>query len=517
MDERAPSAELCWNRLDWKLVALLLLLAAGLRVWQLTHTEVAARDSIGFIRHAWHFRQAPVSDWPEVLAHSEQHPLYPLAILAVSRALEPCLDSPTELMQWSAQLASALAAVLMVLPVYLLGRALFDRRVGFCSALLLQCLPVSGYLFADGMSESLFLLWSASALYFGTIALRQGGRLLLFALSGLCGGLAYLTRPEGAFLVAAAGLVLLAGQFVQAWRRSWRGLVTRGGALAVGSLLCAIPFIACTGKLTVKPTGNAILDHGLTDARPAAGPLFAAWDLQENRPDVRSAWGAKALVSELVKGSFYLGWLAALVGFWLHLERFRSEPGLWMMALVCLATGYVLWRVAAVAGYLSERHTLLILLCVACWAAAGLVELGERLRRRWPRLSAAPVLLPLCFALAGLPRTLEPLHGNRAGFRAAGLWLAEHTHPLDQIEDPLCWAHYYAGRVFLEHTFHTAPPGWQPRRFIVIENAGNAHPRVPAFQQARDKTANREPVYTWNGKRGNREAAVHIYAVPIEQ
>src|SRR5437763_16667760 len=87
MDESSSSPG--WTSLDWKLVALLALFAVGLRGWQLTHTEVAARDSIGFIRHAWQFRLHDLNEWPDVLRHSEQHPLYPLYILAVSRVLEP--------------------------------------------------------------------------------------------------------------------------------------------------------------------------------------------------------------------------------------------------------------------------------------------------------------------------------------------------------------------------------------------------------------------------------------------
>ena len=44
------------------LVALLALFAVGLRGWQLTHTEVAARDSIGFIRHAWQWEVITISE-----------------------------------------------------------------------------------------------------------------------------------------------------------------------------------------------------------------------------------------------------------------------------------------------------------------------------------------------------------------------------------------------------------------------------------------------------------------------
>jgi 4-amino-4-deoxy-L-arabinose transferase-like glycosyltransferase len=376
-------------------------------------------------------------------------------------------------------------------------------------------LPAAGQLFADGLSEPAFLLWAASALYFGTVALRPSGQPGSFALAGFFSGLAYLTRPEGALIAAAVGGMLLAGQFVPDWRRSWCAAGLRGVSLAVAALLLACPFIACTGKLTVKPTGNVILKTGLADSRLSGGPLLAAWDADESKPiGARGWWGVKALSAQLFKASFYLGLPAALAGMWLHRQRFRHEPGAWMMLLVCLGVAYLLWRVASVAGYLSDRHTLLIILCMTPWTAAGLVGLGERLRQDRPRLSPAPLLLPLAFAISGLPKTLETLHYHRAGFREAGLWLAEHSHPLDQIEDPLCWAHFYAGRVFLEHTSQALPPGYQPRSFVVIEEAGNTHPRMPAFQQARAKAAKGEVVYRWTGMRGKKHAEVRICALP---
>src|SRR5438067_9974363 len=98
-----------WTSADWLLIGLLVLLAAGIRVWQLAHTEVAARDSIGFIRVAWQFRRAPLAQWPEVVRHAEQHPVYPLAVLAASKAVRHLARGPeSDRMRLSTQLASAL-------------------------------------------------------------------------------------------------------------------------------------------------------------------------------------------------------------------------------------------------------------------------------------------------------------------------------------------------------------------------------------------------------------------------
>ena len=59
------------------ILLILMLLVAGLRAWQITHTEVAARDSIGFIRYAWLLENS--DDWKSVIKDAQQHPGFPLA------------------------------------------------------------------------------------------------------------------------------------------------------------------------------------------------------------------------------------------------------------------------------------------------------------------------------------------------------------------------------------------------------------------------------------------------------
>ena len=49
---------------DFGLIALLLLIAIGHRGWLLFHTEVLARDSIGFIRYALEFKTDNWTDSP---------------------------------------------------------------------------------------------------------------------------------------------------------------------------------------------------------------------------------------------------------------------------------------------------------------------------------------------------------------------------------------------------------------------------------------------------------------------
>ncbi|MGE3807620.1 MAG: glycosyltransferase family 39 protein, partial [Gemmataceae bacterium] len=202
MDGRSPQG----SGATWKPLALLLVVAAAIHAWQITHTVVAARDSIGFIRFAHRLEREPLVD---VLRTSLHPPLYPLTVLAVSYPARLFFDvSDPSVMQYCAQVASALAGVLLVIPMFFLGWELFDRRVGFFSALMFQCLPVGSRALADGLTEGIYMLACATALWLAVRGLRRL-RPLDFALAGICTGFGYLTRPEGLELPLAILAVLL--------------------------------------------------------------------------------------------------------------------------------------------------------------------------------------------------------------------------------------------------------------------------------------------------------------------
>src|SRR5262249_17996251 len=135
------------TRRDLGLLAILAVCAAAIHFWIVFHTEVASRDSIGYIRFAWQLEHQP---WKQAIRHADQHPGYPRAILTPSLVVRTLTPAPfAVVMQLSAQLASALASVLLVVPMFYLGRELFDRRVGFWTSLLFQCLPATSRVLAD--------------------------------------------------------------------------------------------------------------------------------------------------------------------------------------------------------------------------------------------------------------------------------------------------------------------------------------------------------------------------------
>jgi len=551
--------------LDLRYLALLVVVAVAVRGWQITHTEVASRDSISYVRIAWQLEHAP---WKQVMPASPQHPGYPLAVLAMSLPVRHYIpDDLPRAWQISAQLVSVLASVLLLVPMFYLGKEMFDRRIAFWACLLFQCLPTSGKVMGDGLSDTLFLLFACATLWLATVALRRRTA-WPFALTGLAGGLAYWVRPEGALVVAATGLVLLAMQKSAYWRQQWRKVLIQGSALSLTALVVVLPYMLIIGGLTVKNTPNLLMNQQRPDAdwenrlRPqppsqkaephteATQPgsaLFASFfgpgdrtfdklaakitdlrDVQNARQPSRYVWALQAFIYEAGKGFFYVVWMPMLLGLWWRRERFLAVPGIWAGLIVCLALMALLYRMAEKMGYLSDRHLLFLILCGTYWAVAGTLIIGEKMvlgaTRLWPKLTGyrwlngwtCSLALLLLLILAPLPRTLARLHSERTGFRSLGHWLAKHTPPGDFIEDPYCWAYYYAGRVFVEGC--RGVPASKPSCFyVVLEESKNRHQRLEFLQSAvRHVLQQRgaKKIHEEEARRGSDKATLQVWKVP---
>jgi Dolichyl-phosphate-mannose-protein mannosyltransferase len=520
----SPKTPVVTHRLDWtdfRLIAILALATLGLRTYQLCTTEVTARDSISYIHIAWRLEHG---DWRQVIRDSPQHPGYPIAVLAAS--LPARLFFPNDLpyaMQLGAQLASAAASILLVAPLFWMGQQLFNRRIGFWAVFVFQCLPCSGRIMADGLSEGVFLFFALTALAFAMYSLRAGS-VVGFALAGAASGLAYLTRPEGLLIPAATGLTLLGMQVFRAWRRSWLSVGACAAALTTALLLVSGPYMFLIGGLTVKTTGNALMKDATAEVdrpveKPAAdgvasGPALLAvwWRGDANVPSGRYLWGLQTLAEVLSKAFFFVLWVPALAGLVCFRERWRTVPGAWMLLLVCVLLGGVLYRVAVRMGYLSDRHTILILACGVLWATAAVEGVGRGLARLlagrtggMPASVWATALL-LVITVAPLWRTLEPLHGDRVGFRAAGHWLAKHAGPQEAVFDPFGWSGYYAGRYFQDGA------GREPWAYVVIEEStSNKHSHLVTMPEAEKLAGRGRRICSFPAPRGKESAEVVIY------
>ncbi len=127
-----------------------------------------------------------------------------------------------------------------------------------------------------------------------------------------------------------------------------------------------------------------------------------------------------------------------------------------------------------------------------------------------------------------LPKTLEPLHVNRNGFRHAGIFIGQRAKPWDEVLDPYSWSHYYAGKVFQEGHKANRPDDAVPVKYVVLELSGREagdpdqprqHTRLPLVQEAMHEggRTGSQAIYRWTGKRNKEEVEVIVYQVPTGQ
>lgn len=522
---------------DYVRLLVLALAAVGAHAWLIAHTAVPARDSLGFARYALSLSDPngdPGTGEPrvrtDVIRGSEQPPAYPAAIWVTEKILRSTVALPTpDRALLATQLTNAAAAVLLVVPMYLTGRMLFSRNVGFAGALLFQVLPVSARVTSDGLSEGVYLLGASTAIALGVRACLRpaiGG----FLVCGLAVGATYLARPEGLLVGMAVGLVGCAAAVTRAWPRD--AALGRLTALAVGVALVAVPYIVLIGKLTNKSTPDAILKPWETPriwkgqpsaaAAPTAGPaLFGMWwDPKEDEGKSRVVWAARAVWGEVIKAVHYVVGPLALLALVVHRRRLHTgDLGLWVPVALGGLTLVLLFFLAARVGYVSERHTVLFVMLCCLLSAAGIGPLTRGFARLpvlgrivlWP--AAAPATLFAILVASTFPYTFKEMHAHREGHKHAGRWLAAHAGPRDWVQDPLAWAEWYAGRTLYHPPRYAGRPEYV---WVVLEKGkGSPHSRLPQWDEARQRAAGYTAVYRWPEDAPEAGPAVEVFRVPF--
>ncbi|MCS7021947.1 MAG: glycosyltransferase family 39 protein [Gemmataceae bacterium] len=522
---------------DYGLLALLLVVGLVTHLWLVTHTAVPARDSLGYARIALNWSD-PQAGWSgegrrsriDVIRSAEQPPGYPLMIWLMDKGLRVWVSLPlTERVLLAAQSVNALSAVLLVIPMYLLGRMLFGWQAAAAGTLLFQILPTPTRVTSDGVSEGLFLLLMGIALALGVWAVRRP-LVSRFLLCGWMIGAAYLVRPEGLLLAATlAGVVLITG--------SGRPLKARLGwitALGVGVTLIGLPYMLLIGKLTNKPTGKH-LTNPFNDQLPPiwrgqplshlspfrwGGPgLWAEWwNPQQDAHRNRTAWALQAVSKELIKSLHYgvAGFAAiGLAVLWRRLRR--GEPGTFLLVATGACYFGLLLYLAARIGYVSERHTLLLNMLGCLWAAVAIRPVADWLSTAplihhlviWPQWMPLGLLSSL--VVTAVPPTVQPLHNHREGHKQAGRWLASQLQEQDWVVDPFCWAEWYAGRTLYRTTEYRGRP---QRAWVVVEEGkASPHSRLPQWEQAQQLARHGQAVFRWPPHANTDQPRVVVYRV----
>ncbi len=415
-----------------------MLLAGLLLGWLLVHTEIFYTDGLRYIAQARTIDRGALS---KGVLHSVDHPVYPLAIVAVHRILGG--QNPDD-WQRAAQLAAVFAGVLLVLPLYGISRELFGVSRAWLACLFIYLVPFSGHVLADALSESTFLLFWAAGVWSSLRMLRTAKLLWLLPIL-MSGALAYLTRPEGLVILLSLFASLLVLPF-------WRSLEFPAaqarwavGLLIAGGLAAAGPFMMLKGGISSKPSMSRLM---------GSAPKADAMAVERERPlEEGQSTGktillaVRALCRAVARATavpvIVLAPLGILAGCATAIGR-RMWLYLGIMLVLCACA---LMRVHMMAGYCTPRHALVLAWILTLAGGAGLGQGGIWAGRIAARFRASSRAIPrveaafIAFALALMivftaPALTAPIDSGFAGYREAGQWLGASTTANERRDRP---------------------------------------------------------------------------------
>lgn len=388
-------------------------LALALRLWALRWQPFVTVDGTDYVRFAEALRawQPFASIFP---------PGYPV-LIALAR-----LFVPDRVL--SAALVSLVCGVLLVWPVWWLGRRVLGPRWAAFPVLVVALHPLLAVFSAVTMSDSAYFL----ALY-GGLALAGAAHGLR---SGLALGAAFALRPEA---LVPAGVLAVGGAL-----RVLRGAVRPRtiGLAAVGFLAVALPcwlwFHATLGEWTLTPKLGALR------------PVVTDWRLDE--PRLAPATASRGLIETLTRnGPVALRQYPANA-----IAHGRALLRLWPVPLLLLSFAGLARRRGLEAVPLFHLLALpllglsvqprFVLGAVPALAILAAVPLAAG-PRSWRLVAAALALAGAVWCGLGLARDLQtPFDGRLDAHRSAGAWLSGVAEPGAVVMDRKPYVAFYANR-----------------------------------------------------------------------
>lgn len=496
-------------------IGLLMIGVAAFLYWATHHAEVSIADGLRCIRQA---QRIDRGDLAGGLLRAIDHPLHPLAIAAAHETLDP--EPGPFGWQTAAQVASVLALVLAVVPVYLLARALYDDDVTATLAVLLVTAgPIVTDVAVNVASETTFLLFWAWGLWAAVRFLREGAFGWLVPAVGF-GALAYLTRPEGlllhlALVVTVVLLPLGPGTHIL-WRRWWAAL----GVLVLAPAVLVGPYVAAKGGLGTRPAVARLIG-----TEPEAPPEA----LERERPKAPGQTAAETYaiaagrVVKAIRGALPLPlWplaVAGMVAACRGASRGQARAGR-LLAVIGLAAFGGLVRLHATGGYCTVRHTLIIALLLTLAAAHGLTWLIRRvsfdarqLGLGEGRVAPGPAVWAVVIAAVvawPLYRARTPYNTSFLPYRLAGNWLASRPDSDGRVLDMTDWSLFFSDRQGDGFAGILDVAGRGDTRFLVVRDAhlaGHLHYN----EVLRRLVAGRTPVAIFPERPAPRQLQVAVY------
>lgn len=406
-------------------------LALFLRLWLLHSVPVIETDGVQYIGIARRFLQSGSPFDPLF------HPLYPLCIAGLQSVIAD--------FELAGRVVSALFGTATLLPVVILARVLVSPSAAILSGILMATHPGLVQGSTAVLSEATYTFWVVLGVWMGRQALA-GTRSELLGVAGLCFGLAYLARPEGA--IYFVGLLILTAWVGARSNRLrelslWGVAATAGFAVAAGPYLLYLRSTHGYWTLSGKVLHNLVQDTGIgaSASQTDLGFLLRHAGATVQRIFENAYLFEKYALPDLFPGLLVLALLPGLLAS-------PRQSGWW--ARQGLLLGAALPPFVTLAFHVESRIFLPILPFLLPLAAAGALATA-----RWLSPEGRTGLWAVGVAallVAGLiPYTLRPLLRPDAGaalYRKAAQWVAASQPPDAVIMDRKPFIAFYSDRRF---------------------------------------------------------------------
>jgi len=497
------------KRKDFINLSILLSLAFFVGIYIIITTVIIARDGVIFIKYAKQFETDPV----KIMVNEYQHPGYPWLLLQ-ARKMTGFLYKDASILSWiyCGQGVALVFRLLTLAILYFIGKKLFGFRMCFWALLILILLPKPAEYGSDALSDWPHLCFLAT----GLLLLFNGSvntKWWMFGFVGLASGMGYLIRPECVQL-AILGSLWLGLQFFCSKRTISKGKVISALVLLLVSFIAiAGPYMKLKGSLFPKK-GFDLFAKSLQQSEVYP---------QSNQGISKSVLAFQFMPTSIIKAfcklfsnvGETLVWFfvpGLLIGMykWFKFRKWHEPEAFFVIGLIALNVPLVILLYCRY-GYISDRHTLPLLILPILYVPLGLQELANWFEERFPKkVKYFPesnhdvnfwfLVLFLVGISVCVPKLFRPIRINRQGYRAAATWLKANTDAADVVAVPDKRISFYAERegVVYKH-------GNIPRNAVYV---------VRILKGQKDETVLVEPLGKVEYKyvsRGGKGADVVIY------
>jgi 4-amino-4-deoxy-L-arabinose transferase-like glycosyltransferase len=458
--------------LSLKLV-LLVLVTLLTRVLALFQTQIISTDGVVYVQMAKLFSEGKYAELP-------QFNLYPLILFLVHKIIGDW--------ELSGQLISIALGTLTVVPVFLLGRSLYNEKAGWLSAVFYITLPDFLRYDSDVLRDPTSWFFITTTLYLVWEGLKKN-RLGLIGLASISAGLGALTRGEGFILWAALAIFAAFGKVPR--------VSLRRRALNATVLILLFPLLLSPVLWSVKKHPSQMVfgemisfplkfmtNHARVILQPQdpitwMGPKVyeSLHYIPRGAVDLASRHRVVLAISEVIYKfikSANLIIVFILLGLWKR-KKEGVESSDW----------YLLYTFAALFGmsvfytrqiyYFSTRHGLTLVLPCLFFAGHGLEFITETFTRRinWltPKLKITKrqVLHIVIFFVITifLAHALLPRRADKSNLKEVGLWLKKSGYQGSVIMGS---RRFFRLVFYAEGKFVEMPDSWGKGLDIIQQN-----------------------------------------------